>query len=137
TGTSFNHDAPQSGGPGFNARQVTQIVGGSGMITDSVLSVSVERVETIRELGVTLRPAMQVESVLNFQSIGGGKAAMAGEIIVLPQEADAVARSLRSSGLFVTALHNHELFIEPNFYYMHTFGTGLSVELAKAVHEAL
>lgn len=137
TGTPFNHGAAQSGGLGLNARQIAQIVGGSGRVTDSVLSVSVERVETIRELGVTLQPAMQVESMLNFQSIGGGKAAVAGEIIVLAQEADVVARSLRSSGLFVTALHNHELFIEPHFYYVHTFGTGSPVVMARAIHDAL
>src|SRR5581483_7492192 len=137
TGTPFGQSSAPSDHLGFNPKQIEQIIGGTGMISDDVLSVSVERVEKIRELGVTLQPAMQVESMANFQSIGNDRAAVAGEIIVLPQEADAVARSLRSSGLFVTALHNHELFIEPNFYYMHTFGTGLSVELAKAVHEAL
>lgn len=137
TGTPFGNSSTQPGYPGFNVKQVEQIIGGMGVIADGILSVSVERVEKIRELGVTLQPAMQVESMANFQAIGNGRAVVAGEIIVLPQEADAVARSLRSSGLFVTALHNHELFIEPNFYYLHTFATGEPLELAEAIRKAL
>jgi hypothetical protein len=31
TGTPFNHSAAQSGNPGFNARQIEQIIGGTGM----------------------------------------------------------------------------------------------------------
>jgi len=137
TGTPFGNSSSKSEHLGFNPKQIEEIIGGVGMISDDVLSVSVERVEKIRELGVTLQPAMQVESMANFQSIGNGRVAVAGEIIVLPQEADAVARSLRCSGLFVTALHNHELFIEPNFYYLHTFATGEPVELAEAIRKAL
>jgi hypothetical protein len=83
------------------------------------------------------RSLVVLEWTFNFQSIGGGRVAMAGEFIVLPQEADVVARSLRSSGLFVTALHNHELFIEPNFYYLHTFATGDPIARARAIREAL
>jgi hypothetical protein len=121
----------------FNAKQIEHIIGGSGMISGGVLSVSVERAEKISELGVMLQPAMQIESMFNFQSIGHGRVAEAGEFVLLPQEVDAVARSLRASGFPVTAVHNHELFIEPDLYYLHTFKTGNPVELAEATRKAL
>jgi hypothetical protein len=137
SGTPLKRNAAQPATLDFNAKQIEHIIGGSGMISGGVLSVSVERAEKISELGVTLQPAMQIESMFNFQSIGHGRVAEAGEFVLLPQEVDAVARSLRAAGFPVTAVHNHELFIEPNLYYLHTFKTGNPVELAEATRKAL
>jgi hypothetical protein len=117
--------------------EITQIVGGTSMISDSVLTVSVDRKDRFRELGILLKPDMQVDSMINFQSIGNGLAAVVLEIPVLPEEADAVARTLRQHNIYVTALHNHELFIEPDLYYLHGFGTGGPLELARSVRAAL
>ncbi|QBD74988.1 DUF1259 domain-containing protein [Ktedonosporobacter rubrisoli] len=122
---------------GLPNKQIEQIIGGTGMISDSVLSVSVNRKETIRELGFVLQPAMQVQSTFNFQAIDNNQAAEAAEFILLPQEVDAVSRSLRNHNLKVTAVHNHELFIQPTFYYLHAFGTGSPLSLAQATHAAL
>lgn len=135
-----SHQPFKSSGPGHTGlpnEEITEIVGGTSMISDSVLTVSVDRKDRFRELGVSLEPDMQVDSTINFQSIGNGKAATVIEIPVLSQEADAVARVLRQRDIFVTALHNHELFIEPDLYYIHAFGTGSPLELARDVHAAL
>lgn len=117
--------------------EITQIIGGTSMVSDSVLTVSVDRKDRFHELGILLKPDMQVDSMINFQAIGNGQAAAVAEIPVLPQEADAVARTLRQHDFYVTALHNHELFIEPDLYYLHAFGTGGPLELARAVRAAL
>jgi Domain of Unknown Function (DUF1259) len=117
--------------------EITQIVGGMSMISDSVLTVSVERKDRFRELGILLEPDMQVDAMIEFQAIGNGQAAAVAEIPVLPEEADPVARTFREHDFFVTALHNHELFIEPDLYYLHAFGTGAPLELARAVRAAL
>jgi Domain of Unknown Function (DUF1259) len=117
--------------------EITQIIGGMSMISDSVLSVDVERKETFRELGIVLEPAMQVESMFNFQALGNGQAAVNAEFILLPDEVDAVARTLREHDFFVMAVHNHELFIEPNVYYLHSFATGGPLALAHAIRDAL
>jgi hypothetical protein len=118
-------------------KEITEIVGGTSMVSDSVLTVSVERKDRFRELGILLEPDMQVDSMINFQSIGEGHAAAVAEIPVLPEEADAVARTLREHDFYVTALHNHELFIEPDLYYLHAFGTDEPLSLARAVRAAL
>jgi hypothetical protein len=117
--------------------EITQIVGGTSMISDSVLTVSVDRKDRFHELGILLKPDMQVDSMIEFQSIGNGLAAAVAEIPVLPEEADAVARTFRQHDFYVTALHNHELFIQPDLYYLHAFGTGGPLELARAVRAAL
>jgi Domain of Unknown Function (DUF1259) len=136
SGTPFNPSEPP-GSTGLPNDQIAQIVGGTGMVSDNVLVVDVDRRETIVELGVRLEPAMEVDSEAVFQAIGGGQAAVQTEIVVLAEEADAVARQLRAGGLFVTALHNHELVIEPRLYYVHAFGTGEPLTLAHAVRAAL
>jgi Domain of Unknown Function (DUF1259) len=117
--------------------EITQIIGGMSMISDSVLSVDVERKETFRELGIVLEPAMQVESMFNFQALGNGEAAVNAEFILLPSEVDAVARTLREHHFYVMAIHNHELFIEPNVYYLHSFATGGPLALAHDIRDAL
>lgn len=134
--TPFGPSEPP-GQTGLPNDQIARIIGGSSMISGSVLTVDVDRREAIRELGVRLEPAMEVDSEAVFQSIGGGQAAVQAEIVVLPEEADAVARELRARGLYVTALHNHELFIEPRLYYVHSFGTGAPLDLASSVRAAL
>ncbi len=125
------------GKTGLPNKEIEQILGGMGMISDSVLTVSVERQETFKEMDIVLKPAMQVESTIYFQAIGNGQAATTGEITVLPSEADAVTRAFRRYGIYFTALHNHELFIHPNAYYLHFFGTGDPLALARAVRAAL
>lgn len=128
----------ESGTTGLPDKHIEETLRGQGLVTDGVLSVSVDRKETFKELGVSLESAMQVQSLLNFQALGHGKAATVAEIIVLPGEADAVARTFRKSRLFrVTTLHNHELFLEPNAYYVHAWGVGDSIELAHVEQEAL
>jgi hypothetical protein len=135
SGQPFESSPPQN--TGLPNQQIEEILGGMGMISGPVLTVDVEREETFRELGVELKPAMQVESMFNFQSLGNGQAAMVAELVVLPEEADAAGRTLRSYGIYVTALHNHELFIKPTIYYLHAFGTADPLALAKAARAAL
>ncbi len=131
----FVSSAP--GHSGLPNQEITEIIGGTSMVSEGVLSVSVEHKGTFRELGITLQPAMQLESMFNFQSIGGGKAAESFEIVVLAEEADAVIRSMREHSIFFTALHNHELLIEPHLYYIHGFATGDPLALAHATRDAL
>jgi hypothetical protein len=56
---------------------------------------------------------------INFQPLGGGKAAITGDFILIAKEVDPVMRALRSHGIDVTALHNHMLDDEPRMFFMH------------------
>jgi|SRR5436305_2223596 len=130
----------QSSSPGTTGlanQQIASIIGGMEKISDSVLSVAVARNETICELGHVLKPTMQVSSMFNFQAIANGRAAVHGECILLPSEVDAVARTLRKHSFEVMAVHNHELFIRPLFYYLHSFSTGEPLTLAQYIRDAL
>jgi hypothetical protein len=127
----------EMGSTGLPNGEIEQILGGMGTVSDGVLSVTVEREETFSKLGIALESAMQVESMFTFQSIGNGRAATVAEIVVLPDEVDAVTRSLSAHGFRITAIHNHELFIAPKVYYLHAFGAGDAFALARAERQAL
>jgi hypothetical protein len=102
-----------------------------------VFQVSVPRAETITENGHPLLPAMGVATVLNFQPIADGKAAITGDFVLLDREVNAVARTLRQHGVDVTALHNHGLQDSPRLFYMHFWATDDPVRLAQALKAAL
>ncbi len=76
-------------------------------------------------------------TVLNFQPIEGGQAAITGDFLLLGEEVNPVAHTLRENHIEVHALHNHHLAEEPRYFYMHFFATGDPAELAQALRAAL
>jgi hypothetical protein len=55
----------------------------------------VPRAELITEMGMPLLPAMGVTTVLNFQPLPDGRAAITGDFLLLDREVNPVARVLR------------------------------------------
>jgi len=135
--TPFGHGEEPPGDPGFDWKKVTDILGGTGELTNGILTVSVSRKEDFRQRGVKLPSEMQFESAFNFQSIGSGQVAVIGEFVVLKDEAGRVARELRQRKILVTALHNHELDVDPNVYYLHCWTTGGPIHIARDMRAAL
>jgi hypothetical protein len=102
-----------------------------------VFQVSVPRAENITENGVPLLPAMGVVTVLNFQPVADGKAAITGDFVLVDKEVNAVARTLRQHGIDVTAIHNHGLYDTPRLFYMHFWAVGAPENLAQGLKAAL
>lgn len=117
--------------------EIVAIIGGTKDVSGKILTVGVDRKETIRELDVVLQPPNHIHSEFGFQLLNSSEAAVRVEFILLPTEVDAVARSLKAGGFNVTAVHNHELFVEPQVFYLHAFHVGPPISLAKAIREAL
>ena len=68
---------------------------------------------------------------------GGGKAAIAGDLVLTADEVNPVLRSLRANGIEVTALHNHMLDDEPRLFFMHFWANDDASKLARALADAL
>jgi len=56
-----------------------------------------------------------------------------GDTVVFEDEVNAALDAALTSGIEVTALHNHFLFDKPKAYFMHIGGNGSSEELAAGV----
>jgi hypothetical protein len=137
SGTPFGHGEEPPGDPGFDWKKVADILGGTPELANGILTVSVGRKEDFRQRGVKLPTEMEFESEFKFQSIGGGKVATIDEFVLLKDEVDPVARELRRRDIQVTALHNHELDVNPDVYYIHSWATGDPIELAHDLRAAL
>jgi len=137
SGTPFGHKDVPSDKLNAIEKRITDILGGTGEDSDGVLTVSVSRKEDFRQRGVKLPSEMEFDSMFNFQWIGGGNVASIGEFVLLKDEVDPVARELRRRKILVTALHNHELDVQPNVYYMHTWAKGKPEDVAHDLRAAL
>jgi uncharacterized protein DUF1259 len=124
--------------PMLPTRRVEQALGRAGRdIGGGVFQVTVPRAETITEMGQPLLPAMGVTTVMNFQDVEAGKAAITGDFVLVDKEVNAVAAALRRHDIDVTALHNHGLMDTPRLFYMHFWATGDAVMLAQGLKAAL
>jgi hypothetical protein len=110
----------------------------SGKVANGgVVGFTVPRAETVKEGDTELFPSLGVATVLNFQSIAGGQAAITGDFVLREQEVNPVARTLREHGIEVHALHNRHLMEEPRLFYMHFFAKGDPSRLAQGRRAAL
>ena len=126
-----------SSGPDIDQKQVEAALGRTGRVNGGILQVSVARAERITENGMELLPAMGVNTALNFQPTGDGKAAITGDFVLIDREVVAVAKALRDHGIQVTALHNHGLDDSPRLFYMHFWANDDAVKLARGLKAAL
>ena len=126
------------GAPAIDAKQIEQTLGRAGRdIGGGVFQVVVPRAEAITENGMPLLPAMGIATVLNFQALDDGKAAITGDFVLVDKEVNPVARALRQHGIDVTAIHNHGLLDTPRLFYMHFWAVESPVTLAQGLKAAL
>jgi hypothetical protein len=124
-------------GPAIDQKQVEAALGRSGRINNGILQIGVARAEKITENGMELLPAMGVNTALNFQPTGDGRAAITGDFVLIGREVNAVAKALREHGIQVTAVHNHALGDNPRLFYMHFWANDDAVKLARGLKAAL
>ena len=122
----------------LDTAKLDQAMGRKGTDTGGgVYQFGVPRAETIHDHGMTVPPSMGVATGINFQSTGGGKAAITGDFVLLAGEVNPVIEALRDHGIQVTALHSHMLDEEPRLFFMHFWANGDAVKLAQGLRAAL
>jgi biotin operon repressor len=86
--------------------------------------------------GVSIKPGFALGGWLAFAPMGS-QAMVMGDLVLTDREVNPVIKKLQEGGIEITALHNHLLRAEPATMYMHVFGMGDPVTLAKALHAGL
>jgi len=140
SGTPLGSPAPPAaaGGPVLDTKPIEQALGRPGReIGAGVFQVTAARAEAITAMGHPLLPAMGIATVMNFQPMGEGRAAITGDFVLLDKEVNPVARTLRQQDIDVSALHNHGLQDSPRLFYMHFWATDDAVKLARGLKAAL
>lgn len=116
---------------------VDRIMRRQGKANGGVYQFTFPRAEKIVEDGMPLGASMGTGTSINFQPIGGGRAATTGDFVLLGSEVEPVTRALRSSGIEVTALHSHMIGEQPVIYFMHFWAVGPATQLATGLRAAV
>ena len=127
---------------GIDTKQIDQIMGQTGKANGMVFQYSIARADEVTDTvmstsGTVIPPAMGVAQAINFQSTGGGKAAITGDFVLLASEVNPVIKTLRDNGIDVTALHSHMLTDSPHLFFMHFWANDDALKLAKGLRAAL
>ena len=133
--------APASAGAdrveGLEVAAVARVLGREGRASGGVYAVGVPRAETIREDGADVPPALGLDTAINFQAAGAGKAAITGDFVLTAREVVPVQRALVENGIEVTAIHNHMLGEEPRLFFMHFWAVDDAEKLARGLRAAI
>src|ERR1700693_1522573 len=118
---------------GLDTTKIDQALGRSGQKTGNVYRVGFPRTDlqvTVR--GVAVKPGLALGSWAAFSGTDA-RASVMGDFVLLEGEGNPVMSKSRSSGIQITAVHNHILNETPRVLYMHYLGCGDAVELAKSL----
>jgi hypothetical protein len=114
-----------------------RIIGRQGKQSGGVYQYVIARPERLTDSGMAAPQTMGTGTVLNFQPLGGGRAAITGDFVLTATEVDPVMRALRTANMEVTALHNHMLNDEPRLFFMHFWAQGDAARLARGLRAAI
>jgi len=116
---------------------VDRVFSATGKANGGVVQYSIARRETIKDAGMEVPASMGLGTVINLQPTTAGRAVTTGDFVLTASEVTPVLRALRESGIDVTALHNHLGQEEPRLFFMHFWGNGDAMGLARGLKRAL
>ncbi|POX48921.1 hypothetical protein C3488_18825 [Streptomyces sp. Ru72] len=121
----------------LNTAGIDKAIGRKGTADGGIYKFSIPRKNTVTDGMHVLPPALGITTAINFQPLGGNRAAINGDFVMTAPEVQKVIRALRKGGIDIVELHNHSLNDQPRLFYMHFWATGDGVTLAKALRPAL
>ena len=116
---------------------IAKAMGVRGRMNGGVYQLSIPRREKILDEKKEITPAMGVGTVINFQPVGEGKAAVTGDFVLLGREVNPVIWALTENGIAVTAIHSHMLNEQPRLFFMHFWAIDDAAKLARGLRTAL
>jgi hypothetical protein len=126
-----------TGDLGIDTAAIEQALGRKGKNNNGIFQFSVPRAEKITAGGMEIPPSIGVATAINFQPLGGGRAAITGDFVLLGSEVNAVITALNANGIQVTAIHSHMLDEQPRLFFMHFWATDDAAKLARGLRAAL
>ena len=122
---------------GLEVEKIEEVLGLKGVLKGGVHKVVVPRKDLkVMMSGVEMDSSMGVNSWMAFHATPQG-AVVDGDFAMLEGEVAGVIRLLRRNGINVLAVHNHMLGEQPRIIFLHYWGEGKAVEMARGLKEAL
>ncbi|MFJ8545625.1 DUF1259 domain-containing protein [Streptomyces sp. NPDC093586] len=137
TGTPLAEPFAVSPPADLDTAAIDAVLGVKGYADDSIYRCTYVRRETITDGHVILPPGLGSTSAVGFQPLGGGRAALSGDLALVAHEVQPALRALRRGGIDLVELHHHNLSDEPRLFFVHYWAVGDAVRLAKGLRPAL
>ncbi|WP_433453608.1 DUF1259 domain-containing protein [Streptomyces sp. CA-142005] len=116
---------------------IDKALGRKGTADGGIYKFTVARKQAVNDGTHVLPAALGLTTGINFQPLGGNKAAINGDFVMTAPEVQKVIQALRKGNIDIVELHNHSLTDQPRLFYMHFWATADGVTLAKALRPAL
>jgi len=127
---------------GFSQAQIdstglNNIFGKKGTVQGMVYRITYPRTDLkVTVLDFKVSPGLALTSWVGILFMGT-ESMMMGDLVMLDSEESAVVAKLVSSGLFITAIHNHLTNEQPAIKYIHFSGSGDPLKLAASIKSVL
>ncbi|MEV5711965.1 DUF1259 domain-containing protein [Actinoallomurus sp. NPDC052274] len=118
---------------------IDRIIGAKSENENGVLQYHVPVTQKITDTRahITLPYLMEAATLLMFQPLGGGRAAVNGDFTMTADQVNPVIKALRAHGMTIIELHNHMLYEQPRLFYLHFWKTGDATALARDLRAGL
>jgi Domain of Unknown Function (DUF1259) len=121
----------------LDTAMLNETIGAKGKYSGGAYQFGIPRNEKITDAGMEVPPSMGVATGINFQPLGNGNAAIAGDFVLTGDEVNPVIKALGDNNIKVTAIHNHMINENPRLFFLHFWATGDQNKLAVGLKEAL
>lgn len=116
---------------------IQQAIGRAGQLSGEVYKVTFPRWDLhVVADGVAIKPGLALTGWAAFKAVGAD-AVTHGDLALTVTEVNPVVGALRAGQIEVTAIHNHLLGESPRVMYVHFWGRGPAVRLARSLEAAL
>ncbi|MGI8785966.1 MAG: DUF1259 domain-containing protein [Acidobacteriota bacterium] len=123
-----------SSAPVLDPARIDAVLGAPGEMNAGVYKVTIGRVALMH--GQEMGSAMGVNTWAAFSG-SNEKAVVDGDFAMLEHEVQRVLKTLRKAGIDIVAIHNHMTGESPRFVFLHYWGVGSTIELARGLKSAL
>src|SRR5688572_11176398 len=130
-GTTFGKPPP--GKNSISGAPIDELLQTKGQAKDGMFKVVIGR-KTKMPCGCEIGKEMGVNTWAAFAGIDDD-AVVDGDFAVTEDELQPVLKSLRAAGINIVAIHQHMTHEEPRIIFLHYWGRGKAIELARAVKE--
>jgi hypothetical protein len=121
----------------LNIPQLDAVMGAKGEMAKGVYKYTIGRPDVhLNEHGIPVSTFMGFNTWAAWQGTPD-HAAVAGDFTMLEDEVAPVIKTLVENGIEVVAVHNHMVHEEPKIFFLHYWGTGNALQLAKGLRAAL
>lgn len=138
TSTPLPQTMPSNPTTPLDADRLASILHGDAEVGDEgVVTVTVDRTDTIVIDGIRVSPEANISTMVQFKPLSGSDAAVGADFSMKSSEVMPVVSLMRQQGWFQGCLYNQETNEYPQLYFDHMLKTGDAYALAGEVRRGL